>query len=380
MKHQIQSLIRPIGMLAGAIIGAGVFSLPFVFERAGIVTGLCLLAIGATTYSILHLMYADILLGAHGQHRFVGYVRRYLGVSWSYGAIMIAIVEMVCVLTIYLILSISFVHILAPGLSPIAALLIFWALGSLTMFVRLRRLATIETMVTLGIISIMAALLVVGIYAGSGIGEEPLIHFDSLLFPLAAILFSLSGRVALPPLINYFKLRGAVQTSQVRTTVIWGTILPALSYAVFVIAVLAFAGPASEDAITGILAYLPQWLVIGLGTLGFLTLWSSYIVVGLDVHDTLKYDLAAPTWLRLCVVVVAPVMLYLVGFTGFVELVSFVGGLFLVIEGIAIIVLWRLAKAQGNVAGLINVSRPVLIFLWVVFILALLGALKVGYY
>lgn len=380
MKQQTHSLIRPIGMLAGAIIGAGVFSLPFVFERAGIITGLCLLAVGATTYTLLHLMYADILLGSHGQHRFVGYVRRYLGVGWSYGAIMVAVVEMVCVLTIYLILSISFVQILAPGVSPLVALLIFWALGSLTMFVRLRRLAAIETMVTVGIIAIMAALLAVGIYAGSGIGNEPLIRFDSLLFPLAAILFSLSGRVALPPLINYFKLRGAVRTAEVRTAVIWGTVLPAISYAVFVIAVLAFAGPASEDAITGILAYLPGWLVIGLGTLGFLTLWSSYIVVGLDVHDTLKYDLATPTWMRLCVVVVAPVVLYVAGFTGFVSLVSFVGGLFLVVEGVAIIVLWRLAKAQGNLAGLIHVPRPALLFLWAVFILALLGALEVGYY
>lgn len=379
MIEKKNSIVGAVGILAGGIIGAGVFSLPYVVHQSGLLVGLVLLAIAATAYCIIHLMYADVIVGTTGQHRFVGYIAKYLGTNWSYFAILMAVVQMVCVLTIYLILSISFMRLIAPTANEFTAIFLFWALGSATMFLKLRRLAVVETLVTVGILAIMVALFIFGLGDLENLAATPLVRSQNALLPLAAIFFALSGRVAIAPLVNYFRSKDSLPKKDIRRAVIAGTLLPAISYAIFICAVLALSGFVSEDSITGIVAAIPHWLALGVGVLGFLTLWSSYILVGLDVSDTLKYDLDLPMWLRLFVVIIVPLMLYAVGFTSFIGLVSIVGGVFLALEGVFIVLLWRQARIHQSLGGLIHVSRPVLLFLWFVFSAALIGALVSSY-
>jgi amino acid permease len=373
---QNRSIIGPVGILAGGIIGAGVFSLPYVVNESGLLLGLGLLLVATITYCIIHLMYADIIVGTPGQHRFVGYIARYLGRRWSYVGVLMAVVEMVCVLTIYLILSISFLKLLWPGVPDMTALLLFWAVGSATMFWKLKRLAFAETLVLVGIVAIMVTLFGAGLGHIEDLGRISLFESKNILLPLSAIFFALSGRVAIPPLVNLFRSAGQVPRHRVRLAIITGTVIPAVAYAIFIIAVLVLSGTVSQDAVTGIAGLVPGWLMTGVGALGLLTLWSSYILVGLDVSDTLRYDLEVPRWLRLFVVVGAPVMLYLAGFTSFIGLVSFVGGVFLAFEGVFIVLMWRQAHHRKNLGGLIRVSRTILLFLWLVFTAALIGVVS----
>ncbi len=370
----------PIGILAGGIIGAGVFSLPYAVSQSGLLIGFVLLALAATAYCIIHLMYADVAVGISEQHRFVGYIKMYLGERWSYAAILMAVVEMVCVLTIYLILSATFVKIILPATSELFAIVVFWFFGSATMFLKLRRLATVETIVLAGILAIMVALFLCGVPYLNNLKDVALVGSGNVLLPLSAIFFALSGRVAIPPLVNYFRLRTASSKKEIRRAVVIGTLIPAVSYAVFIAAVLALSGSVSQDSIAGIVSSVPHWLMLGVGVLGLLSLWSSYILVGLDVSDTLKYDLDIPLWLRLVVVCLAPLMLYLAGFTSLIGLISFVGGVFLALEGMFIVLLWREARERKKLGGLIAVTRPTLLFLWIVFLAALVGVLIAEYH
>jgi len=370
------NLIGPIGLLTGGIIGAGVFSLPYVFHTSGLLIGIGMLVLATIAYCFIHLMYADIIIGTPGQHRFVGYIARYLGTKASYLAILMAVVEMVFVMTIYLVLSISFTKLLIPQFSPLLALVLFWAISSACIFINPRRFVFAEVLASVGIILVIGLLFVVGLPKLGVTSNQPLIGEGNIFLPLAAILFALSGRVAIPPLIDHFRKRNlSTSVVSIRKAILLGTSIPAVVYVFFVLSILALSGSVSEDSITGIIGLIPAWLSIAIGVLGLLSLWSSYILVGLDVSNTLKFDLELPLWLRLCVVVVAPIVLYVLGFSNFIGLVGLVGGIFLAIEGVFILLAWLSAREKKSLGGITKVSRPALIFLWLVFCGALIGVL-----
>ena len=99
-----KSFLLPTGLLAGTIIGAGIFALPYVFAKAGLVAGFFYLALGGIAYTVVHLMYADVIMRTRSAHRFPGYAGLYLGRFGFILAVLIGVLEMILVMTIYLIL------------------------------------------------------------------------------------------------------------------------------------------------------------------------------------------------------------------------------------------------------------------------------------
>ena len=67
--------LLPTGLLAGAIIGAGVFALPYLFLQSGFAVGGAALVFGTSAAVLIHLLYADLMIRTSGEHRFVGYAR-----------------------------------------------------------------------------------------------------------------------------------------------------------------------------------------------------------------------------------------------------------------------------------------------------------------
>lgn len=363
-------------MLAGGIIGAGIFSLPYVITKAGLLVGLGFLAVGVAAYCIIHLMYADIVAGSTEQHRFVGYISKYFGSRYAPFAIVMAVVEMIFVLLIYLVLTVSFLKLLFPGVDSNILLTGAWIVGSATIFLPLRRLTLLELLVTGGIVAIVLGLFGLGIPHLKSLGEGLFSFSKEPLLPLAAIFFSLSGRYAIPPLVNYLRKVGQCTRATLRQSVLWGTVIPGIAYLMFVVGVIALSPEVSADALTGVAGSISSWVMLTLGTLGVLTLWSSYILVGLDVHDTLRYDLHLPLWLRLVIVVLGPLLLYLLGFTNFISLIGFAGGVFLAIEGLCILMLWHKARAREGTTGVITrMPRVVTYALVAVLLLALASAI-----
>ena len=110
-----RDFLLPTGLLAGTIIGAGVFALPYTFKTAGLSVGFFYLALAAAMYCLIHLFYADMIVRTPGEHRFVGYAKIYLGRPAFWQAIAMSVLEMVLVMTIYLLLSVSFLNLLWLG-------------------------------------------------------------------------------------------------------------------------------------------------------------------------------------------------------------------------------------------------------------------------
>ncbi len=362
-KATTRQWLEGVGLLAGAIIGAGVFALPFVFSFSGAGVGMLLLALAACLYIFVHLLYGDLLLRTPGEHRFVGLAERYLSPFMGRVTFLMAVVEMLLVLVAYLVLSLSFLAIIFGSGAALIKLISFWALGSLAVFLSSRRIAGLETCITLGMLLIIAALFAAGIvpFFRSSLGTLVALPADpgALMIPLAPILFALSGRVAIPALIRFFRETNAPPRAA-RSAIIAGTAVSAIVYALFVFGVLGLSPTVTQDAVTGLITAIPSWLLLLVGILGTFSLFSSYMLVGLDVKDTLRYDLRFPRLLAFFTVVAVPLLLYALGVQQFLPLISFIGGIFLGLEGIVIGWMWlRMQRRAGDAPVLLKMPHAI---------------------
>ena len=341
-----KNLILPAGLLAGTIIGAGIFALPFVFEKAGILTGLFYLIIFGGVFVLIHLMYAEIILKTEGNHRFPGYARIYLGNFGLWATILTTVIGMVITLTIYLILSVSFFNLIKPtnfNVFGFPGLLFFWILGSAAIFLEIRRLAFLELLITGGIIVIILIIAGYGLNFLDKINTASIFNIQNIFLPYGAVLFALAGRTAIPAVINYFqKIKQPL--AGVKTPIILGTLAPALTYLLFVFGILGLSGAVSEDAVSGLIGHVPDLILTLIGIFGLISLWSSYIVIGLDVKNTLRYDLKFPKILAGLAVIFSPLILFLLGFQNFLGMIGLVGGVFIALEGIFIVLMWRKSR------------------------------------
>ena len=332
MTKKIKDLILSANLLAGTIIGAGVFSLPYVFKIAGGATGLFYLLLATVVYIAIYRMYAQVISVTPGEHRLAGYIKIYLGNTAWWISILMTIGGAILVLTVYLILSQSFGNLITPFGSGLDKMVIFWLIGSAAIFLSLRRIALLEVMINIGMVAIIAAIFFLGLMKPDNILSVNFgVHWKNFLLPLAPILFALSGRVAVPAMTKFGSLRAAIN---------WGTIVPSVLFAAFVLSILALSPVVSEDAVTGLIGYVHPVVLIAIGIFGIFSILSSYITIGYDVYKSLGMDLNFPRSLQYALVVFGPLVAYFAGLNSFIGLVSFIGGIFLGLEGIFIVLMW----------------------------------------
>jgi hypothetical protein len=266
---------------------------------------------------------------------------------------------MILILVIYLILSASFINLVVPGIFNSYGVMVFWLLGSLAVFLKINRLALSEFIITLSIVAIILIIFIFGLgNLNQIISRLAVFNLSYLFIPYGAVLFSLNGRVAITQIVNYFQ-KNNLSPLEAKKPIVLGTLIPAFVYLLFVIAISALSKDVSQDAVSGLINGLPFWVLKLLGVLGIISIWSTYIVIGRDVENSLEYDFRFPKLLAGLAVIFLPLMFYLAGFKNFLNLVSFVGGVFLGLEGILIVLIWRRAakkreppfnKAQGKPA------------------------------
>lgn len=371
----ISNFLLPVGMLAGAIIGAGVFSLPFVLLPLGTVGAALYLGILGAVFALVHLLYADLVLRTPGNSNFVGIARRYLGTPGLVLTLFTSVLQMFFVLLIYLVLSKSFFALFAPR-ELFFGVTSFWLLGSATIFLSARRFAGIEFLITVGIAAIMGFVFFLG-FRSDGAMLLPLalpLPLSLALLAIGPVLFSLSGRVAVAEVVSYFG-RTREAAPRIMRSVVFGTMFPAALYFLFVLAVWALAPTVTHDAVSGLAGVLEAMPLRLISVLGLLSLWSSYIIVGLNVKNILRDDLRVSPFLAGAAVVIAPLALYGAGFTNFLKLVEFTGGTFLAVEGILLLFLWQRANRESNPVLVPRVPGIVLAPVYAVFALAFLSVL-----
>lgn len=336
-------IILPASLLTGTLIGAGMFSLPFVFQKSGLATGLFYLSLFTILFILVYIFYVDVVVRTPGQHRFLGYSKMYLG-RWGFvSAIFINLMQMLFVLTIYLILAPSFSRLfIADGLPY--HFLGFWILGSIAILFNTKRIALAEFIINIGIGLIIALIFILGAPRFFASNFE-WTFLPSNFLAVGPLIFALSASVAVPEMVSYFR-ESKIPLTYLRRSLILGTFLPAVVYFLFAVGIIGLSPSVSGDAVSGLINKVPAFILGALGILGFLSLVSSYIVIGLNTRRIFQYDLSAPSWLSKILVIFTPIIFYILGFRNFIEAVSFVGRIFLPLESILIIFIWLSARQK----------------------------------
>lgn len=344
--------LLPASILSGTIIGAGVFALPYVFVRAGWVTGVAYLFLLTVAVWIIHSMFAEVILHVGEGHRFVGYVRILLGGAPFRIALITSVLGLILTLTAYLVLGISFINLLYPQGSELVKVIIFWLLGSLLVLVRIRLLALLEFLVVIGLLFIIAFIFILGLGGWHKFGSLSTISPGYLFSPFGPILFSLIGRTAIPSVINYISDAG-LPSFLVKRAILLGTVIPPLFYLAFIVGIIGLSNNVSIDSVSGLIATAPRSVLFIVGIFGLLSLLSTYIVLGIDVSKNLILDLRLPKAASLTAVIALPMVFYLFGLKNFLGLASIIGGVFISLEAAMIALMWKKIGAATSKRALI---------------------------
>ena len=350
------------GLLTGTIIGAGIFSLPYILGQVGILTGFFYLAFFAAVYFAIHLMYAQVLQTETGRHQFFHFAEKYLPRGVSKFASIVILAELLLVLTVYLTLAPTFAALVfGPSVgsvsspqasSGLTALLIFWFLGSVFIFVKLFFLDWVEFLGTLVVLGIVLIIFFSGVGASHALPLAKKISWPLFFLPFGPLLFSLSGRPAISKVVEqYRRLKSRGKNLSLSKVIFWGTAISALIYFLFALSILRLNPRPTEEALNS-LGFLPPAISVLLGFLGLLALWDSYFIIGANVRDILRLDLKKSAVFSAAVVLAAPLLLYFFGFKNYLSVIGFTGGVFLSLEGIFVIAMWRKAFPKNKWRGI----------------------------
>ena len=335
--------IKGIGMMAGLIIGAGVFALPYAYSQAGIFWGTVHLAISLFIVYLLHQWYGEVSFYTKGRHRFVGYVEMYLGKKAKSLSLLTTLGSYYFSLLVYAIMGGIFLAnftSLFNGHTVEFMTLLFFAAGGLMALFKVNRIAEINFYLTVPIVCFIIYLLFFSwpyIKAENFSSAGNLLMNKNWFLPYGVWLFSLTGFSAIPPTRDIF-FNSSVKSFKKVISV--SLLLAASVYAIFIFSVLGTSGPLTTvDAISGIKAIMGAKVMAIGSIIGFLAVFTSFIVLAVDLKSMFRFDYKFhrfPAWL---LAVVPPVLLYLKNVDGLINILALTGSVGIGILGIFIVLM-----------------------------------------
>lgn len=347
MRNSIRPFLRSVGMMIGAIVGVGVFGLPYAFARVGFALGLLELLVLGAMMVVLQLMLGEIVIQTPGHHRLVNYVGIYLGRAWKWVTLVALSFGVWGAMLAYMVVGGTFLHVLLSpvlGGEPAIYSYILATISSLLMFGGLALASRIEYLVIIALLFLFSFIFL------SSLPSVDLSHiftsnWKEVFAPYGVILFSIAGMGIVPELKDVLGKNHQRQLGSV--IVLSMTVIVAL-YALFAFAVVGVTGGETTPmAFNGLIPYLGETFRVVATLLGSLTILSIYLVLGIELLNTLKFDFNLrhkTAWMIVCSV---PIMLFAIGMREFIEIIGFVGSIFGGVLGILVALTYRFMQRRG---------------------------------
>lgn len=335
-QKQKPKILFSLGTLLGTVVGVGLFGLPSVAAHIGFIPMVVVFVIVATLTGALFVRFAEIVLATPQRDRIPGYVDRYLGPRWRKVSVTVSLLACSGALLAYLIVGGEFVRLaLSPwvALPPAWAVLAFFVLGGLVIAWGTRVVAPVEF-----VLMVIFFVLIV-VFFGAALPHFVSAHLTTFAWagvPAAygVILFALWGLDIVPETAELVANRKPL----VRGVLIIGNAIAALAYLFFIITILGVnGGVTTPDALAGFLMVVGSWLTVPAALLGFIAVFTSYISVGLTLRQTLTIDVHFSRRVSLVLVLGVPVLLYALGFTNFITIISATGAVLIGAEAALIL-------------------------------------------
>ena len=367
------SFLLAFSTLVGTIVGAGIFGLPYVISKSGVVPGIFYFVLIGGAVMLLHLLFGEICLRTKEKHRLMGYASMYLGAWAQTFAAIATIVGSVGTLLVYIIFGGGFLVIAASPFVQISnelASFVFWVFLSLCVLGGIRLISRLEFIMSLAMLIISA---VIFFFALPHFTPSHLSLFEgsNIFLPYGVVLFSLVGWAAIPEIAELFKK--SKEKKRLDNLVVWTFAAVVTFYALFTFLVVGVSGPAtSANALDGLKPFLGNSITI-LGSLfGLFALATSFLVVGNYLKNSLRYDFKLPFLAAAAIALLVPFGLFLLGLRNVIAIMGVLGALLGAVEGAIIVFIYQQAKKKGDRTPEYKLRIPKFV------LFALLGVLCLG--
>ncbi len=377
--------------LAGTIIGAGIFALPYLAFKVNIAVLLLYFLVLGAVVGALHLIYAQIIVWTQGEgnHRLPGYAGIYFGEKGRKFAAIVNILGLLGALLVYLVIGSSFLQELLGGIfleQEVLAVLLFFGIGALLVF---RGIKTIAKLEALDLILLALILLMVWQEGRVFFYRPNLFNFEasSLFLPYGIVLFSLWGMAAVPEAVALLKNK-----EYALGRVFWtSSFILIVFYLLFAALFAGIMGPLTpQDALSGLKYFFDDRVIKTALFFGFVAVFTSFLTIGLTLEKILWYDFKVNKKLAWFLAMFVPLGLYFLGLKSLIAVLSIVGGILLGLEGLVVLAVYLKAKkmqeqkikaGQAEAQPLIEMSKIEAVILALALIFGILYELqtKIGF-
>jgi len=355
MKEHTKIFWSAVGLISGMILGSGLFALPFAMRVSGVHWSLLFGAVAYFAVVTVQLAYGEVIVNTPGRHRLPGYVRRYLGTFAGRFESLNQILALNGILVGYALLAGIFLSKLFGGPVETWTLGFFVVSGAL-LIGKATQIGEINLFLTVPlIVSLLAIALTAGIR-----GSAAMLAFTPTapFFIFAVFVFSLAGYTVIPDTYQIF--HGIKRNRfHLREAIIVGGAIPFLVSIIFGIGVLMASGTGvTSDAISGLIPVLGSGVVQFGAALGLLAVFTSYLAIGYDLKELYTFDFKMRPVNAWVLAALLPIVPFLFGAQNFINLIALVGGLFIAIDGIFIMLMLRtMRKKTPNYDSFLPLGR-----------------------
>lgn len=339
-----KDFILAIASLIGTIIGAGVFGIPYVMAKSGILFCLFYFLVLGTTVFLLYLFFGEVVLRTKQKHRLIGYTEKYLGKRAKALIAFSTISGTIGALLVYIILGGHFLKLILPfSMSSFQLSLLLWMVLSFFVFLGIKSIAWLQLLMSAGFLGAFFLIFLYG-FSKIDIGNFILAGPKYIFLPYGVILFSLVGWNAVPEIETIL-----IKKKNLKRVIFWAIAISLSFYFLFGLFISGLTGQnTTQDAFEGLIPLLGQKIMMLGGLFGLFAISTSFLILGNYLKNTLIFDYHFPYPLAFFIAVFSPLLLFLSGVREFIWIIAFVGTFIGLIEGTMIILIYKKAKKQGE--------------------------------
>jgi amino acid permease len=344
LNNLFKDYIYPIAVFSGGMVGVGFLSLPYIALQSGIWLMLIYFLVLTALVVAINIIFCQISLKTPDFKRFPGFVGHYLG-KWAESFAMISVIlASIGVLLVYLLIGGQFLtsvfHPFFSG-SMLTYVLVYFFLASAIIYFDIKVVAKAEFWI---IVLLFLSLLLVFIEGFTHIKISNILigswsqSIVNSFLPYGTLLFALWG-IGLIPEVEEMIIG---QKKRLKSIVTASTIVTSVFYFLFILLILGITGKQTDPtALASLKNFLPSILVSVCLLMGILATFTAFITQGIIFKKTLMFDLKIKHWQAFVMTCFPPLILFLLGLNSFIPLLSFVGGVFLGIDGILVLLMYK---------------------------------------
>ncbi len=337
--------------LVGTIIGAGILGIPYVVAKAGVLYGLILMVAIGIAFVYLNLFAGEVILRTNGHHQLTGYAGKYLGKVGKCFMALSLFVNIYGALTAYLIGEGATLQAIFTKGSPLFWTILFFIFGVFIVYMGIKATGRTE----LYLISLLLAVVVlIGIFSINKINSAFYTGFNwqQLFLPYGVILFAFMGSPGIPEVHQVL----GKHKNLMREAILAGSVLPIILYVIFTIIIVGVVGadnfsllePNQRIATVALSFYSHPILGILANILAVLSMFTSFLTLGLALVQVYHYDFKLPRNIALILTFSIPLFIALFKLTTFITILGITGAVAGGLDGILIILMYWKAKLLGD--------------------------------